>query len=194
MQDIDCNMIKEILMQKDEKLDVINKKMQALYIEMETLENECIRAASLPGKNSEYHMNGQSGGDKSTKDLYHVLIASKRQYDERKMMLRKLLWSLREQADMINRIWICFISLDNNDFNILNNLYVVKNTYKQVEKESGLSHVTFERKRKDALENIRKMYMSNQISRDIYNRSRKKKKHSENIKGQLSLFDMGKQI
>ncbi|MCI6867278.1 MAG: hypothetical protein MR871_04890 [Lachnospiraceae bacterium] len=176
MQDI-TNEIKEILMNKDEKINIVHQKRRAVINEMAALERnvldeEYIRIASMPRKNVEYYSVGLLRDDR---DLYHILVESKEQIKERKTVLRTMLWRLADEEDMINRIWVCFMSLEGLEFSILNQLYVEKKPYKQVENESGLSHMPFEQKRKNAILHIRQKYLSNKTLIDIFNVSKRMK-------------------
>ena len=69
-----------------------------------------------------------------------------------------MLQKLSEEEAMIDRVWTCFIKLDEPYYSIARALYVEKQPYKYVEQESGFSHRAFEERRRQAIKSIEVMY------------------------------------
>lgn len=64
---------------------------------------------------------------------------------------------------MINRVWACFLALDDPYYTMLNQLYVENDLYEAVRQQFDMSPTTFERHRKKALTLIAE-YVDSQLS------------------------------
>ena len=92
---------------------------------------------------------------------------------------------LTADAEGVHRLYLCLQSLTGEGYNIIYRLYVKGDLYRQVEEEMGLNHRIFEEKRKQAIEEIQRLYESDltnaQIVRmrrnNITNERKKKEKY-----------------
>lgn len=148
---------REILANKEQKLEDIQKKLALLYEEMRELEqpDELMEAVSLPSKTA--RMLDRQGGHS---DTYVILSRFYRQRKERGAEIRMQIWKLSEEAEDIRRLWSCFFVLQEPYYGILYNLYVKKELYATAEAEFGYSHRMFEKRRKEGLELLADMFNS----------------------------------
>ena len=146
-------MIKEILRHKDQKIDTIHRKMLNLYEELDS--NDSVPAA-LPSIKSDGMPSGKGGHT----DLGDVLISMQKQRYEHWEEVRRMMWELSEQENMINRVWACFNALEDPFYSILCQIYVNNQKYQSVEDEYDISHKTFEKKRQEGVYQIMRYYES----------------------------------
>lgn len=62
-----------------------------------------------------------------------------------------MLTELSNQEDMVNRVWACYLALDDPYYTLLSQLYVENDLYENVRIQFDMSPTTFERYRKKAL-------------------------------------------
>lgn len=149
---------KEILANKDQKLEDIHNKLALLYKEIERLEqpDELMEAAALPSKTVKMVCRWGNGHS----DTYGILKRFYRQRKERGTEIRMQLWKLSEEEEDIRRLWGCFFVLQEPYYGILYDLYVKKELYAAAETEFGYSHRMFEKRRKEGLELLADMFNS----------------------------------
>lgn len=135
-------------------LKSIKLRMQELYDEMEDTDTT-ILSLSL-GSNQ----LGETSRSNNKSDLSDLLIRQEHLIRERATNVRAELWRLLEWQESIERIWLCYRSLDSKAFWIITELYVYKKLYSTVENESNMSHGSFEKMRSIAIKEICKLYKS----------------------------------
>ena len=94
------------------------------------------------------------------KDLSSLLLRHKSMVEEQEQEIRMEMWRLAEEEETLKRVWICFRALDAMQFKIIQKLYVEKELYASVERESGMSHGKFEKERTAAMTRILELYHS----------------------------------
>lgn len=149
--------IKEILRNREKKIESIHKKMFSLYREMEHTD-EIIESVAFPSTN----YSGLPGGKGGHKDLGDVLLKYNRQLYNRNEEIRRIMWELVEEEDSISRLWACFYALGDPYYSILNALYVENQLYQTVEANFDVSHKTFEKYRQKGIELLLRFYESDE--------------------------------
>lgn len=159
---------KEILANREQKLEDIHKKLTLLYEEFEDLKqpDELLEAAALPSKTAE-----MTCGQERHSDTYVILNRFYRQRKERSMEIRMQMCKLSEEAEDIRRLWSCFFVLQEPYYGILHDLYVKKELYAAAEASFGYSHRMFEKRRKEGLELLADMFNSPYSSLELMERS-----------------------
>jgi hypothetical protein len=155
---------KEILANKEQKMENIQRKMTLLCQEMAQMErpNELLEAAALPGRRE------MATGDRGEfPDGLKVLERYYRQRQERGREIRLLLGHLSGETQEIWRLWNCFLALQEPYYGILDGLYVKKELYTSVEASSGYSHRMFEKHRKEGLERLSNLFNSPYSSSEL---------------------------
>lgn len=149
--------IKDILRNREQKIENIHKKMLSLYREMEHTD-EIMESVAFPSTNH----SGLPGGKGGHKDLGDVLLQYNRQLYSRNEEIRKIMWELVEEEDSISRLWACFYALGDPYYSILNALYVENQLYQTVEESFDVSHKTFEKYRQKGIELLLRFYESDE--------------------------------
>lgn len=146
---IDDKLAKMVLANYEDLKHDIQKKLKLLYKEIES-EDSCL--AEVAYKKICYDKIG--GSSKAINDLTEVVDQHQRLVRNRGIEVRKAMLTLMKREDTYRRIWSCYNLLEPDAYNILTRLYVENELYVTVEEESGLSHKTFEYRRKQAMKDI----------------------------------------
>lgn len=160
--------VKRALRNGFEELEEIHKRILALHDE---LMNTNLLIQSVALKSPRYGSVGSGSGLK--KDLTEIMIKHEQLTRQRGIEIREELRSLTDDEETINRIKVCFQTLRGKEYSYLYELYVCGHPYKAVEKESGVSHRTFEKIRKSAMQKILQMYASSYSNQDIIKNNQK---------------------
>lgn len=111
-----------------------------------------------------------------------------------------MLTELSYQEDLVNRVWACFLALDDPYYTLLSQLYVENDLYENVRIQFDMSPTTFERYRKKALHLIIE-YTNSPLSvgelitgssgkiHKPQNRAPAGKVPSDSIEGQIDMMD-----
>lgn len=157
MRSLDEAAVKDILQNREKKIDNIHRKMISLYQELER-NDEVLETVAYP----KTELSGMSGGKGTHKDLGDVLLQYNRQICNRNEEIRKIMWELVEEEDSISRLWACFYALNDPFYSILNALYVENQLYQAVENNFDMSHKTFEKYRQRGIELLLLFYNSDE--------------------------------
>lgn len=154
------NEVKDILRNRKQKIKNIHEKLIRMYEEsnLDLLPEIALPAFKFDG------MPGQKGGNRDLGDVLETY--QKRQY-ARNMEIRETMWALSDQEDRINRVWACFCVLDDPYYTILDSLYVKNGLYETVEKDSDMSHKTFEKYRKEGIHLLVQFYESDESAVEL---------------------------
>lgn len=152
--------IKMILSKREKMLRDINEKVILLIKDLDRIDDDLITEKSIHAVSINM-MPSAKGGVK--KDLSDLIIKLQRDREERKNELYKMIRLLSDQEYMINRVWACFLALDDPYYTMLNQLYVENDLYEAVRQQFDMSPTTFERHRKKALTLIAE-YVDSQLS------------------------------
>ena len=152
--------IKMILSKREKMLRDINEKVILLIKDLDRIDDDLIAEKSIHAVSINM-MPSAKGGVK--KDLSDLIIKLQRDREERKNELYKMIRLLSDQEYMINRVWACFLALDDPYYTMLNQLYVENDLYEAVRQQFDMSPTTFERHRKKALTLIAE-YVDSQLS------------------------------
>lgn len=191
MRSLDEAAVKDILQNREKKIDNIHRKMISLYQELER-NDEVLETVAYP----KTELSGMSGGKGNNKDLGDVLLQYNRQICNRNEEIRKIMWELVEEEDSISRLWACFYALNDPFYSILNALYVENQLYQAVENNFDMSHKTFEKYRQRGIELLLLFYNSDESIaklmrsyRERTNERQKKREKEQNSDGyeQISL-------
>ena len=161
MQEILEKDVKYALEHGVEELKLIHKRILELYIELGDTE-AMIRSTSM--KSSKY---GFVSGGGAKWDLSDLLQKHEVLQKQREIEIKEQIWRLTDEEAMINRIRTCYQTLRGEEYNFLQKLYVQKKPYKSVEKDSGVSHRTFEKIRKTAMRKVISLFESNYSNQEI---------------------------
>ena len=186
--------VKDILRNREKKINNIHKKMYALHKELGSTD-DVLETAALPAIKSD----GMPGARGTHQDLSDVYLSYQKQLISRNEEIRKIMWSLVEEEERISRVWACFYALDDPYYSILNSIYVENQLYQTVENDFEMSHKTFEKNRQHAVSLIIKFFESGESIADLMNRYRTtdtrktsktkgKKKKQSNGYNQMSFF------
>ena len=116
------------------------------------------------------------GAGTQKNDLTEIMIRHERLQRQREIEIREEIFRLTEEEEVINRIRVCYQALRGKEYGFLRELYVRGHPYKVVEKNSGVSHGTFERIRKSGIRKIQQMYASNFSNQEIIAKSSERHK------------------
>ena len=171
--------VKDILRNREKKIENIHKKMYSLHKELESTD-EVLEAAALPAVKSD----GMPGSHGTHQDLSDVYITYQKQLKDRNEEIRKIMWALVEEEERISRVFACYYALDDPYYSILNAIYVENQLYQSVENDFEMSHKTFEKNRQHAILLIIKFYESGESIADLMNRYKTTDtKRPKNIRG-----------
>lgn len=178
--------IKDILRNRDIKLESIQTRMMLLY---EETDESLLKEIVLPGSRN----TGMPTAKWEKRDLSSLIQTIEHRRVERGEEIREIMWQLSEEESMINRVWVCFCALEEPYFSILQMLYVKNEKYETVEKTFDMSHKTFEKKRADGIRLLKQYYESESSAADLmrkrFSQSKKKsRKKTGNRYEQLTLF------
>lgn len=151
-QNFDARYVKKVLAGYEKRLMEIERRMEELY-RMQNDTDELIRSLSV-------QMDDFSGNNPKLKDVSSLLLRHKHLTEERQKEIQCEMWRLMEEEETIKRIWACYRALEGEEFWIIRELYAQDQLYAAVEKQSGMSHGKFEKKRSDAMKRIQKLYNS----------------------------------
>lgn len=152
--------IKMILSKREKMLRDINEKVILLIKDLDRIDDDLITEKSIHAVSINMMPSAQGG---VKKDLSDLIIKLQRDREERKNELYKMIRLLSDQEYMINRVWACFLALDDPYYTMLNQLYVENDLYEAVRQQFDMSPTTFERHRKKALTLIAE-YVDSQLS------------------------------
>lgn len=152
--------IKMILSKREKMLRDINEKVILLIKDLDRIDDDLITEKSIHAVSINMMPSAQGG---VKKDLSDLIIKLQRDREERKNELNKMIRLLSDQEYMINRVWACFLALDDPYYTMLNQLYVENDLYEAVRQQFDMSPTTFERHRKKALTLIAE-YVDSQLS------------------------------
>ena len=82
-------------------------------------------------------MPGPKGGKK--KDLSDLIIKLEKDREIRRKELLTMLTELSNQEDMVNRVWACYLALDDPYYTLLSQLYVENDLYENVRIQFDMS-------------------------------------------------------
>ena len=154
------------------ELEEIHKRILILH---EELSNTVSMIQSAAMKSPRYgNVGGGAGTQKN--DLTEIMIRHERLQRQREIEIREEIFRLTEEEEVINRIRVCYQALRGKEYGFLRELYVRGHPYKVVEKNSGVSHGTFERIRKSGIRKIQQMYASNFSNQEIIAKSSERHK------------------
>ena len=182
--------VKNALKEDFAELEEIHRRILTLHDELTNI-NSMIQSVAL--KSPKYGSIGSGGGTKKA-DLTEIMIKHERLQRQREIEIRDAIFHLTEEEEQIHRIRVCYQTLRGKQYRYLQELYVLGRQYKEVERDSGVSHAAFERTRKSGIKKIIQLYASNfsnqeiiaQASRQKRQKKRKKKEEGK-IYEQLSL-------
>ena len=152
--------IKMILSKREKMLRDINEKVILLIKDLDRIDDDLITEKSIHAVSINMMPSAQGG---VKKDLSDLIIKLQHDREERKNELYKMIRLLSDQEYMINRVWACFLALDDPYYTMLNQLYVENDLYEAVRQQFDMSPTTFERHRKKALTLIAE-YVDSQLS------------------------------
>lgn len=155
MRILDEAAVKDILQNREKKIENIHKKMLSLYQELEK-NDDILESVVYPSTG----ISGLPSGKGGHKDLGDVLVRYNRQLCNRNEEIRKIMWELVEEEDSISRVWACFYALNDPYYSILYALYVENQLYQTVEDSFDVSHKTFEKYRQRGMELLLRLYNS----------------------------------
>ena len=187
--------IKKILSNREKMLNDINKKMVLLFREvsrsdMGVFMDELIVEKSISAAHNSL-LPGPKGGKK--KDLSDLIIKLEKDREIRRKELLTMLTELSYQEDLVNRVWACFLALDDPYYTLLSQLYVENDLYENVRIQFDMSPTTFERYRKKALhliiEYIRSPLSVGELIHKPQNRAPAGRVTSDSIEGQIDMMD-----
>jgi len=152
---IDENIVKDVLRNRANKINSIHRKMNYLTNDInlkdEILASICLRSQILSD------MPKAKG---NTSDIHDDYEAYQKIFEKQRYDFQELFWLLVKQEEMIERVWQCFLALEEPYFSILESIYVKKEKYEAVQKESGFSNQPFNQKRRHGIEIIIMLYDS----------------------------------
>lgn len=151
-QDFDADYIKKVLSGYEEKLREIEDRLLELN-RMQCDTEDMIRSLSVKADDF-------TGTAERMHDVSSLLIRHKQMMEEQRKEIQCEMWRLMEEEETIRRIWACYRALDGEEFQIVRALYAERQLYAVVERASGMSHGTFEKKRAQALRKIQTLYHS----------------------------------
>lgn len=186
------------LKNKDVLMKSINEKL--CFIKQELNQNdEMIETASFHSPK----ITDMSCGHGTHKDLADVLLTYGKNIQNKRNEWLDVLTILIERKNRIERIWLCFLILEEPYYTYMKRLYVDGEKYFTVETESGFSRQVFAKYRKEALGLIEGFYFSTknllelsmQFQRkqvkenSIGNKRKNHRKVDKNSMGQITLYD-----
>lgn len=164
--------IKRVLKDRQGLLAAIHDRLLELYQEMDNSDG-AIKSATFGSA----HENIGGGRSSDKKDLTDIMLRHFQLLRAQSMEIRVEMNQLVEEQETINRIWCCYSALNIDDKRILSDLYVKDLPYKEVEcnaKKRGVSSTTLERRRKNGLQELKKLYNSSLSNVDIVSRTQYK--------------------
>ncbi len=127
------------------------------------------------------------------KDLYEVFSRYQKSLRERALELDQGIRQLTEEEEALNRVWSCCQALRGEEYDVLRRLFILRQPWKTVEIECGMSSGSIQRIQKRALQKIIDMYNSPYSITEINSHSESYKKERERDGGgdyqQLRLFE-----
>ena len=149
------NEIKNVLKNRNQIISTIHTRIEYLNRDIYHT-SDIIEAVSLRSK----ALSDMPRGGGGHKDLFAEYEKYHNLLDKRCAEYTVGIHQLILQEERVERLWICFSALDADAYNILYRLYVENELYQTVERESGLTHPIFEKKRKRAMQDIMRLYNS----------------------------------
>ncbi len=151
-QNFDINYIKMVLSGDDKKLQKSFFNLLELnHMQCDT--DDMIRSLSVKADDF-------TGTSARLHDVSSLLLRRRQLMEEQKKEIQCEMWRLMEEEETVRRIWACYRGLEGEEFQIVRALYAERQLYSAVERESGMSHGTFEKKRAAAIRKIQSLYHS----------------------------------
>ena len=153
---------------------------------IEEVKKQSIEVAAYP--HIDFSARGKGG---VKKDLADVYLKYQKMVRNREKELTAEILILTADAEGVHRLYLCFQSLTGEGYNIIYRLY------EKGEEEMGLNHRIFEEKRKQAIEEIQRLYESDLTNAQIVRMRRnnitneRKKKEKKDEYEQITLSDIG---
>ena len=189
---VDSEKIKEVLRHHNELTQQLHYQIIDIQKKIEEVKKQSIEVAAYP--HIDFSARGKGG---VKKDLADVYLKYQKMIRNREKELTAEILILTADAEGIHRLYLCFRSLTGEGYNIIYRLYVKGDLYRQVEEEMGLNHRIFEEKRKQAIEEIQRLYESDLTNAQIVRMRRnnitneRKKKEKKDEYEQITLSDIG---
>lgn len=154
MRMVDEALVKKVLSNYEKLKIEVKHKLKIFYEELADEDDSLLSEVAY--KKINYDKIG--GSSNNINDLSSVIENHQRLVRERGKEVRKIMSELMKQQEMYHRIWSCFNLLDTDAYETLTRLYRNNELYVTVESDSGLSHRSFEKRRKQAIEDIIRLY------------------------------------
>lgn len=158
MYELDVKDIKEILMDYSTIREQTRQQIFDLYRDLHDTD-DLIEVISIR-KNKISDMPGTKRDVGKNQDLSDIILRHQRQLRNWYKEISYEIDILLEKEEMLHRLWICYRLLPERQYRVLTEIYVHKQPWKKVEKESQESKSTFLRLVNRGLNNIKKMYDS----------------------------------
>lgn len=154
--EIDINSVRVLLSNYEQHKQRVRKHILDLYKELEDTDS-FIEAVAMK-KNILDGMPRQRGG--MPKGIYEVVAQHDRLMETRISETIAGMKILIREEEALRRVWVCYQALDDEEYDVITRLYVMRQPYKQVETDLEYSHGKFEKLRREGLENILALYNS----------------------------------
>lgn len=180
----------ELMQEQRSLLEKISKQSETL----ESIHDEIIGAISLKGR--ELKQDVLSRTNNTNDGVLSVMEQAERIQREYYSALQEQFCAIVNQLEMVQRVRICFDTLDSGSRAILNRLYRHNEKWDYIEKRMEINHRALVSKRSYAIKTIKERYSSKNTMRELgrmKNRDKEEDKVSGNrnkeIAGQLNLFE-----
>ncbi len=154
---VDTKIVKKVLQTYKKRLLQIHERMLELYEEVRNLES-CMMSMEDSFK---IHENTEE------KELRGLLLRHKNFVEMQIFEVYLEMHRLNEEEESIHRIWRCFQALEEKEKDVLRQIYVEGNSYKEAEIASKVSHKTFETMRANGVRRIIEWYQSDLSNEEI---------------------------
>ena len=168
LQELTENEVKYTLRNKKTIIIGIHEKMYFIQKEISQT-NELIERASFRSN----EITDMPSGKGTHRELTDVLLKYYKYMDLQKKEYIDLFRILIEREKRTERIWMCFLLLDEPYYEYIKRLYVDGEKYDTVEAESGFSRQVFAKYRKEAIELILRFYNSEKSMLELSEQSQK---------------------
>lgn len=180
-----CDPIKELT--EDEIIHSLKHKEQiiiSIHEKMYFIRKEIVKTDDII-EIASFHSSETTdmpSGKGQHKDLSDVLLKYYKYMEKQKKEFNDIFWTLIQREMRIERIWMCFLLLDEPYYTYIKRLYVDGDKYDVVEEESGFSRQVFGKYRKEAISLILHFYNSDKSMIELSEISQRKivnRKHYE---------------
>lgn len=152
----------------------IHEKMHFIKKEIAQAD-DMIRTASF--RSSE--IIDMPSGNGNHRDLTDVLLKYYKYMDVQKNQYTDMFWNLIEREKRTERIWMCFLLLEEPYYTYLKRLYVDGEKYEAVEQDSGFSRQVFAKYRKEAVGLIIHFYYSEKSMPELHQQAQRSLIHRD---------------